>query len=240
MKRKMILFSALLFSALVFFEACKHEIPVIPGGGNNGGGGTGGGGSQTPDYTCSPDTVYFENTIAPLIASSCAMTGCHDNVTHADGVRLTNYSQIVQYVRPGNAANSKLYKVMIETGGDRMPPPPNAAMTPAQLLAVQKWINQGAKNNACNECDTTDFKYSTAIQPIIQNKCQGCHNPNSLGGGIDLSTYAAVKVTALNGKLYGSVNWAAGYSPMPKNANKLPSCEITQIKKWIDAGSLNN
>lgn len=228
--------NAILFLAvLVFtigFSACKHEIPFDLN--NNGNSNT----SST--YTCSADTVYFANSVSPLIASGCSKAGCHDAITHADGVNLTSYTKIMKYVSPGNAANSKLYKVLVKSGGDRMPPPPDAAFTSAQIALIQKWINQGAKNNACTDCDTTDFKYSTAVKNIMQNKCQGCHNPNSLGGGIDLSTYAAVKTQALNGKLYGSVNWASGFSPMPKNSSKMPDCEIKQIKKWVDAGAPNN
>lgn len=226
--------------AILLVAACKHTLPddgLSPNGNN------GGGVIVTPPNTtnnCSPDTVYFANTISPLIASGCAKSGCHDAITHADGVNLTTYAKIMQYVIPGNAAASKLYKEIIKTGNDRMPPPPSPAFTAEQKAVIQKWINQGAKNNACVNCDTTDFKFGTAIKNIMSNKCQGCHNANYLGGGIDLSTYAAVKVQALNGKLLGSVKWATGYSPMPKNSSKLPDCEIIQIKKWIDAGALNN
>ena len=122
-----------------------------------------------------------------------------------------------------------------------MPLPPLPAFTSTQIALIQKWINQGAKNNACDaNCDTTNFKYSTAIQPLMQNKCVGCHNTASLGGGIDLSTYNAVKASAVSGKLYGSMNWAAGFSPMPKNSPKMPTCEIEQVRKLMAAGSLNN
>ena len=75
---------------------------------------------------------------------------------------------------------------------------------------------------------------------MLDTKCVGCHNPASLGGNIDLSTYNAIKTAALNGKLYGSVAHLSGYSPMPKNSAKLSDCEITQVQKWITAGSLNN
>ena len=221
-----------LLACIVLFTACKHEIPYNEN--NNGGN------PPTSTYSCSADTVYFANSISPLIASGCSKTGCHDAITNADGVNLTSYLKIMKYVSPGSAANSKLYKVLVKTGSDRMPPPPDVGFTSAQIVLIQKWINQGAKNNACTDCDTTDFKYSTAVKNIMQNKCQGCHNPSSLGGGIDLSTYAAVKTQATNGKLYGSVNWSVGYSAMPKNSTKMPNCEIKQIKKWIDSGAPNN
>lgn len=74
----------------------------------------------------------------------------------------------------------------------------------------------------------------------MQNNCTGCHNPASLGGGIDLSTYTTVKASVTSGRLWGTINWTAGFSAMPKGGNKMPACQITQIKKWIDAGALNN
>jgi hypothetical protein len=221
--------------ALVLIIACRHEIPGV----NNNGSGSG---TIPPAVTpCSPDSVYFVNQVMPLISSNCTTSGCHDNISQADGVNLTTYAKIMQYVVTGNAANSKLYKVIIKTGSDRMPPTPMPAFTTAQKTIIQKWINQGAKNNNCiANCDTSVFTYSGAIKPMMDNKCVGCHNPASLGGGIDVSTYAAVRVIALNGKLYGSVAHASGYSAMPKNAAKLSVCEIRQVEKWITAGSLNN
>ena len=238
MKRKFIYAIGLLAAGLVILNACQHEI-LYPGTGG-GTGGTGGGGTGSTN-TCSPDTVYFVNDIMPLISSNCTMSGCHDAITHAEGVNLTTYANIVRYVSPGNASGSKLYKEVIKTGSNRMPPPPMPAFTTAQKTMLQKWINQGAKNNACaGRCDTATFTYSGAIKPLMDAKCAGCHNPGNLGGGIDVSTYAAVKVIALNGKLYGSIAHQSGFSPMPKNGAKLSDCEITQVQKWITAGSLNN
>lgn len=239
MKNKIVYVLFSLITGLFVLNACRHEI-LNPGNGS-GGGGTGGGGNLPPTSNCNPDSVYFVNDIMPLISSNCTMSGCHDNITHADGVNLTTYNKIMGYVRPGDAANSKLYKVIIKTDGDRMPPPPMAPMTTAQKALIQKWINQGAKNNSCiGSCDTTVFTYSGAVKPIMDNKCAGCHNPSNLGGNIDVSTFAAVRVVALNGKLYGSIAHQTGYSPMPKNAAKLSDCEIRQVQKWITAGSQNN
>ena len=225
----------LLILILFTLSACKHQIPIDTSNDNGLAGIPGSSGR-----VCSPDSVYFANDIFPLISSTCAMSGCHDAFSRKDGVDLTSYSKIKMYVSPGNAGGSKLYKVIVATNGDRMPPPPMPAWTSSQIALLAKWINQGAANNVCDKCDTTDFKYSTAIKQIMQNKCQGCHNPAQPGGNIDLSTYAGVKAVADNGKLYGSIIWMAGFSPMPKGGIKMPDCEIRQIKKWIDAGRLNN
>ncbi len=232
MKKIELRFVVAFAMALIIFYACRHEIPEKNPG------------SVTPPPTtnpCSPDSVYFVNEIMPIISSNCTMSGCHDNITRAEGVDLTTYNNIKRYVSPGNASNSKLYKVIIKTNGDRMPPPPMPAMSQAQKDKIAKWINQGAKNNYCaGNCDTAVFTYSGAVKNTIQNKCVGCHNPSSLGGNVDLSTYTGVKTVALNGKLYGSITQQPGYSTMPKNSAKLSDCEIRQIQKWISAGTLNN
>lgn len=221
-----------IFMLLAGFWACTHEpldpnSPVVP---------------PTSSSNCSADSVYFTNEVMPIIASNCTMSGCHDAITQAEDVNLTNYTQIMKYVKAGNASGSKLYKVMIDSDpNDRMPPLPASSLSTTQLAKIQKWINQGAKNNACTGgCDTTAFTYTAVIKPMMETKCVGCHKPGNLGGNIDLSTYAATKVVALNGKLSGSISQQPGYSPMPQNGAKLRDCEITQVSKWINAGSLNN
>ncbi|MFM8805871.1 MAG: c-type cytochrome domain-containing protein [Sphingomonadales bacterium] len=221
---------ALLVATLIL--ACTHETtnPNSP--------------SNTPSFssTCSSDSVYFVNEVLPIINSNCAMSGCHDAATRADGVQLTSYSTIMKYVKAGNAADSKLYKVIIDTDpGDRMPPPPRSPLTAAQIAKIQKWINQGAKNNSCgSSCDANVFTYSGAVKLMLDTKCVGCHSATSPGGNINLLTYASVRTVALNGKLYGSIAHQSGFSPMPKNSAKLSDCEITQVQRWIAAGALNN
>lgn len=233
MKNKaLVLFGTLSIIILGGISSCKHEIPFSQ--------------NDTPvtggTQTCSIDTVYFQNKVLPLINSSCAMSGCHDAITQKDGVNLSSYAAIISTggVRAGNPAGSKLYTVLNKSGSDRMPPPPAAGFTQEQKDIIYNWILQGAKNNACNDCDTTAFTYSGAISPIMNTFCKGCHNPASLGGGIDVSTYTAVKTIATNGKLMGSITHATGFIAMPQGSAKLSDCRIKQIQKWISAGSLNN
>jgi hypothetical protein len=90
-------------------------------------------------------------------------------------------------------------------------------------------------------CDTTAVvSYSQKIVPLFQQQCYSCHLTASMGGGILMGSYAADKAIAVNGKLYGSVSYASGFSPMPKGANKMTSCQLALVKKWIDAGAPNN
>ncbi len=229
-KQSTFLLLIFIFSTSFLMITCKHTIPEnasanIP----------------TLSLNCSSDSVYFVNEIQPLINSSCATSGCHDARTRAEGVELTSFTKIRNYVVPFNAGGSKLYKVIVKTGGSRMPPPPMPAFTSAQVAKLVKWINQGALNNQCiGNCDTTLFTYSAIVGPMMATYCNGCHNPSSLGGGINLSTYVTLKTQALNGKLVGSITHANGFSAMPKSGNKLLDCQIRQVQKWIQAGALNN
>jgi len=230
MKRSIYLL-AVLISGIVLINACKHEPPqdlisVVPGPVNGG-----------------SNEVCFQSDILPLFQSNCAKSGCHDAASNKEGYTLDSYANIIRRgVKPGSATSSKIYKVLFETGGDKMPPAPNADLTAQQKALIGRWINEGAKNtiNCGISCDTTQFKYAANVSTILGTYCLGCHSGSTPSGSIDLSTYANVKIVATNGRLVGSVSHTAGYSPMPKNASKLSDCQITQIKKWVNAGALNN
>ncbi len=211
-----------------------------PGGGGNNGG-----------ISCDPDTTYFQNTVLPLIVSNCATTGCHDNTTHQEGIRLTDYSSIMQYgrVKPGNPDGSKLYKVLFGGGDDGdggreddiMPPPPKPPFNAEQKNIVRNWILQGAKNNYCDgNCDTTNVTFSETIWPVIQTYCLACHSGSGAGGGVVLSNYAEVTASANSGKLIGSIRHDQGYSPMPKGGQKLSDCIIREFEIWIENGTPEN
>ena len=97
----------------------------------------------------------------------------------------------------------------------------------------------GNSNAPCTDT-TTFFSYSQKVVPILRQYCYNCHSGSFPSGNQLMGTYAADKTMAQSGKLYGSINHSSGLSPMPKGAAKLGSCQINTIKKWIDAGMLNN
>jgi hypothetical protein len=91
-------------------------------------------------------------------------------------------------------------------------------------------------------CDDVNVTFSTTVTPILHS-CLSCHstsNAASSGSGIKLENYADVKVYVLNGKLMGAINHSSGYVAMPQGGGKLADCEINQLQKWIDNGTLNN
>jgi hypothetical protein len=217
----------------VLLYACKHEIvnPIVtlPGGG--------------VPVLPAPGEVCFDADVLPIFQSSCAKAGCHDAASKQDGYILDSYANILKKgIKPGNANDSKMYKVLIDTDpGDRMPQAPYAPLLQSQIDVIRKWINEGAKNTAgCNTCDTTKFTYAAAIKPIIDANCINCHSASYAGGNWNFADFNLLRAAALSGRLVGSISHNAGFRQMPQGSAKLSDCKITQIRKWVQAGAQNN
>jgi len=224
-----------------FLPACKHDplftdvtdpdpVDTLDPGGTNG-------------WPCSPDSAYFETQVLPLLISQCAMSGCHDAASHQDGVILTNYQQVMSTgkIKAFNPGGSDLYEAITETDSDkRMPRPPAAALTAEQKALIRRWIEQGAKNNTCNEnygaCDTSNVTYSGYIAALMSTNCTGCHGGANPQAGLRLTTYAEVKAAAQNGVLHGVIARLPGYPAMPQGGAALSSCAVSKVKNWVDTG----
>lgn len=214
----------ILLLVLVGMASCTHDpinppAPVEPG-------------------ACHPDTVYFENDILPVIAANCASSGCHSDNNPADGISLTTYAGIKDEVKPGDPMDSELYKVLFETGDDLMPPAPASPLSAATKDLIKTWIEEGALNNACSDCDTTSGSFSQTVLPMITGQCQSCHSGSNLSGGVDLSTHATIVDAVNNSNLLNAIE-RTSYYPMPP-AMALSDCEVEQIKVWISNGMPNN
>ncbi|MBL7794778.1 MAG: hypothetical protein JNK77_20750 [Saprospiraceae bacterium] len=197
-------------------------------------------------HPCDPDTVYFEQDLLPILRSNCALSGCHDVQSHREGVIYTTYqyTRTTGKVSTTNPTNSKMYKSLIDTDPeDRMPPAPQQPLTQAQISMILRWMQQGALDLHCDAaCDTTNFKFGTAIMPIVNTYCKGCHSGSQPSGNIALTNYSQVKASVDNGKFWGSIQHLSGFvaMPYPAGSAKMPDCEITQIEKWINNGAPND
>ena len=230
----------LLLFVTAILPSCKHEIPqpvINPGGGIDT--------TPVPQETlCDSDTVYFQNAILPLFVSNCAKSGCHDAATHAEGIKLNNYANIMNTgkIQAFNPNHGDILDVVSSTDPDKLMPPPGEGnpLTTDQIDMIIRWINQGALNNYCDGCDTTAVTYAKSILPLLSAKCKGCHQGVNAGGGINIVTFADAYALAQNGSLYGTVSHTGTWSPMPKGSSKLPDCDIAKIRIWVEAGSPNN
>lgn len=210
----------LLFSALIILlTQCKHD-PT----------------EELNPFPPYPGEVCFSSDIQPLIISTCAKPGCHDATYHKEDLTLTNYNSI-----RSKAADGELMKFARYGNSEMHVSKPSyqklTPLDPVSLSMIKKWIDQGAPNSICNNCDTINVKYGSHISPFIQKNCLGCHSGSAV---TQLTNYAQVSSLTGNGKLYCVITQSAGCRPMPEGGNKLSDCKIRMVKIWIDAGALNN
>lgn len=115
MKKYLFLLSSCI---IIFALSCKKD----NGGGNN------------VQIDCS--TVTFSGNIAPLIASKCATSGCHDASSSNGPGPLINYASIFA---SRNSIQSSVNTNRMPQGG-----PP---LTDTEKARLKCWIDAGAPNN---------------------------------------------------------------------------------------------
>lgn len=95
-----------------------------------------------PDSKLPCDTtalVKYSTDVAPIMSSSCNMSGCHNTTDAASGVILDTYAGVkVQ------ALNGRLMGSTSATG--TMPKGANKLLN-CTLAKIQKWIDSGTPNN---------------------------------------------------------------------------------------------
>jgi hypothetical protein len=218
--------AALIAATIIIPVSCTHQPWVLPENQRKG-----------------DPTLCFDRDVLPIFQSNCAKAGCHDAGSRKGGYVLDSYENIVKKgIVPGNPPASKIWESVTFATGDNKMPRDAPALGGSSLDVIRRWILGGAikDSGGCNVfCDTNSYTYSATINPLFQTYCVGCHNSPSSSGG-DLSNYNGAKVVAQTGRLYGSVAHLPGYVAMPQGAAMLEDCQVTQIKKWIEAGAPNN
>jgi mono/diheme cytochrome c family protein len=121
-----------------------------------------------------------------------------------------------------------------------------------KAVSLSKWLIliipilitfQSCEKDSVDDLYTQDNGYvsfSQSINPIIESNCKSCHSGSAPSAGIALDSYTSIKAAADNGSLMGTIRHESGWSPMPKNANKLRDDDIRKLEKWIEKGSPNN
>lgn len=89
-----------------------------------------------------------------------------------------------------------------------------------------------------NTCETEGLTYTNDIAAIVNSSCAtsvACHGASTAYFPMD--NYASLTEHPDFGRLSGSINHSANFSPMPKGGNKLDDCTIDKIDQWINDGS---
>jgi cytochrome c5 len=173
--------------------------------------------------------VCFARDIFPVIQAGCVASGCHNDASAAGDISLTSYAYVRQIVRPGNPLNSKLYRVITNSGEDQMPPYPKNPLSKANVDSIYNWIKNGATDDVCKTiCNSNKFGFTADIFPLINNRCNTCHS---------FTNYTIIYNLTLNNVLIDRLNGANGKNQMPPSG-KLDTCSIRKVENWIKYGAL--
>src|SRR5579885_1527963 len=82
----------------------------------------------------------FARDIQPLFAKSCY--GCHGAANQSAGLRLDSRDAVIgKVVKPGDSANSELYKRVAGLSSPQMPM--GGKLAPADIAKIKAWIDAG-------------------------------------------------------------------------------------------------
>jgi mono/diheme cytochrome c family protein len=111
------------------------------------------------------------------------------------------------------------------------------------LASVAAGAPTGAQENA------RAASFAKDVLPILKASCGKCHSGGGAKGGVDLSTYDAMKKGSKSGPVFVSgnpdksplVTSISGDKPdMPKKAAPLKKEQVALISAWVKEGAKNN
>src|SRR5688500_13456166 len=88
----------MLAFSLILLQGCEHDPVVEPIDPDPDPIDTTGNPIDTSDIggtPCDPNLVYFDMVILPILKSNCAKSGCHDAITHQEGIILDSYENVM-------------------------------------------------------------------------------------------------------------------------------------------------
>ena len=114
------------------------------------GGGDGGGGTPFP-----PTLTAIQKNVFGAICTNCHFPGgpgpmplTSEKVSYANLVNVPSVESPLVRIAPGDPDSSYLFHKITgapDIVGDRMPPPPEAALTEGEIEAIRQWIADGAQ-----------------------------------------------------------------------------------------------
>ncbi len=147
-----------------------------------------------------PDSeAYFTRFVQPILESTCVH--CHNADQQKGEGRLDTLEHAIKggesgaWLVPGKAEESKLFTStrLPATDDMVMPPSKEEPLTAAQSEFLKTWITAGAKWPAGLTLGTMPrVQFVKDIQPILEQNCVSCHNPEKTKGDLDMTTLANI------------------------------------------------
>ncbi|MBL7722283.1 MAG: hypothetical protein JNK98_09850 [Chitinophagaceae bacterium] len=132
----------------------------------------------TADVVPDVNDVIKMRGVQTIIHEYCNTSNCHGGPI---APRFEIYSQIMQYVKPGDPEGSKLWEYITTNDFDKAMPPVNSSHELGQRdkSIIYNWIKNGAKERP----DLNDFR-PAAIRLMVDGcSSANCHNTATATGG---------------------------------------------------------
>lgn len=132
----------------------------------------------TADVVPDVNDVIKMRGVQTIIHEYCNTSNCHGGPI---APRFEIYSQIMQYVKPGDPEGSKLWEYITTNDFDKAMPPVNSSHELGQRdkSIIYNWIKNGAKERP----DLNDFR-PAAIRLMVDGcSSANCHNTSTATGG---------------------------------------------------------
>ena len=220
------------------------------------------------------EPVDFENHILPIFEERCQ--SCHNapydkngrTIHPKAGLRLDTYEWVMKgnldgtVVEAGKLEESYLYEVItLDEEEDMFMPPKGGALTPEQIDAIKRWIEEGAKPSGGRTADMSKgISFHDHVFPLLEERCLDCHGePYVKNGrtihpkaGLRLDTYEWIIKGNLDGVILEKGNpdestliaviTLDSDDPeiMPPKGDPLSDDEIKMLKQWIQEGAKEN
>lgn len=203
--------------------------------------------------------VDFATQVKPILESAC--THCHGADKDKGDFRLHTLEDLKKGndngpgLVPGDPAKSSIYTTLILPAEDDlvMPPAKEGLLDKSQIEVIKAWIEQGADWPAGTVLEVKPrIDFVKNVQPILEQNCVSCHNPEKDKGGWILSSKKEafetgdnapnlVAFNAAKSALYTLTALAADdddLMPPAKSGGPLKKDEVAILKSWIEQGAV--
>lgn len=211
-----------------------------------------------PALLCAAEKDDFIKQVKPLLEGAC--THCHGAKEDKGDLRMHTLEDMKKGnengpgLTPGDLKKSAIYTTLLLDVEDdmAMPPKKEGMLEQSQIEIIKNWIEQGAEWPAGVVLEQTPrVTFVKHIQPILEENCLSCHNPDKAKGDWILSTKKeafttgenAPNIVAFNLKdsaIYHLTTLAADEDdlmPPKKSGGPLSKEEVNFLKLWIEQGA---
>jgi formylglycine-generating enzyme required for sulfatase activity len=201
----------------------------------------------------------FAKHIQPILESACVH--CHSEKNLKGDFNMETKELIIKGgedgtgLVPGDPEKSPIYTLTLlgADDDDVMPPKKEGLLSKTQIALLKDWIAQGAPwPEGVKLVQKPRVDFVKHIQPIFEQNCLSCHNPEKAKGDYIMSTAKEAIETGENGGNLAAFDSAksAIYTlatleaddddlmPPKKSGGPLSKAQLDLIKGWIDQGAV--